>query len=397
MRILKWLVVVVVVVGLLGGGYLYLESRSAAPLERAAPPALQPTAELTFAPAPVGQSEDGTAGLVPATARFTPAEEGAEVLLQRRGDDGWTDEATAEQDAAGVATFNVVVEPEKAAQFRVVLIDELEAAGSEAVRVRIKEPAFDDDFDGNALDPDKWAHRQVGLRNPDGKRACAESAKSSVSVADGYASLLVEEIPPDVAQASDEEQDCPHGEFYNGHIGTRRHFLFRYGVMAARIKFSHGQGQHGAFWSQPAAKEGGAEIDGVEYFGDGFPAKGELAGTSVLQHSIYWESEEGPKKVGGIFDFSDLLPEGETWADDFHVYSVEWTPTEYIFRVDGHETFRTSEGVSEVQQYLILSLLTSDWELPRFDASDPSPMEVDWVRVWRSPKGQLAPSEAASD
>jgi hypothetical protein len=67
-----------------------------------------------------------------------------------------------------------------------------------------------------------------------------------------------------------------------------------------------------------------------------------------------------------------------------HVYSVEWSPDGYVFRVDGHETYRTSQGLSQTPQFLILSLLTSDWELPRLKPPY-GQMDVDWVRVWAPP------------
>ena len=35
-------------------------------------------------------------------------------------------------------------------------------------------------------------------------------------------------------------------------------------------------------------------------------------------------------------------------------------------------------------EFLILSLLSSDYELPRFDGELPETMEVDWVRVWET-------------
>jgi hypothetical protein len=53
-----------------------------------------------------------------------------------------------------------------------------------------------------------------------------------------------------------------------------------------------------------------------------------------------------------------------------------------VFRIDGVITFRTSQGVSHQPQYLILSMLSSDWELPSMP-SKTSPMFVDWVRVWQ--------------
>ena len=67
-----------------------------------------------------------------------------------------------------------------------------------------------------------------------------------------------------------EDQDKP-GYYLNGHISTDGRFDFRWGFAAARIKFPRSQGQHGSFWMQPSPNETttGAEIDVVEYFGDG--------------------------------------------------------------------------------------------------------------------------------
>jgi hypothetical protein len=66
------------------------------------------------------------------------------------------------------------------------------------------------------------------------------------------------------------------------------------------------------------------------------------------------------------------------------VFTLQWTPRSYEFRVDGRPHWHTTEGVSGVEEYLILSLLTSDYELPRLDRSKlPSRMYVDWVRVWQ--------------
>ena len=74
----------------------------------------------------------------------------------------------------------------------------------------------------------------------------------------------------------------------------------------------------------------------------------------------------------------------DSWWSRYHVFSVRWTRTGYIFRIDGIETWRHSAHVSRQRQFLILSLLTSDWELPRLDRSTlPTSMKVDWVRAWQ--------------
>lgn len=343
---------------------------------------VRPRANLAFVPAPIGQSPSGEQDLTPATARFRPAREGREVVFQRRSGGGWDDVATARQDRSGAAYFNVSSRSGRTTVYRAVASRHAGAAPvtSRPARPRTVEVVWNDEFNGDALDTTKWAYRQLGERNIGSSRPCGVSAGETVSVAGGSARFLLSEIIP-----AQDPVTCPHGEFTNANIGTGPTYAFTFGIMAARIKFQRQDGQHGAFWSQPTyppASEGaipplGAEIDAVEYFGDRF-RKG------AVQHSIYWKTPDGEAhKVGGAENRNYLLGPGKTWSNSFHVYSVEWTPKSYIFRIDGHETLRTRRGVSQVPQHLILSLITSDWEIARINPAKLDPMFVDWVRVWQ--------------
>ena len=67
----------------------------------------------------------------------------------------------------------------------------------------------------------------------------------------------------------------------------------------------------------------------------------------------------------------------------FHVFSVEWTPTQYVFRIDGRGYYREDKAVSQVPQYVVLSNLTSDYELDDLEAEElGDTAQVDWVRVF---------------
>ena len=158
---------------------------------------------------------------------------------------------------------------------------------------------------------------------------------------------------------------------------------FTYGFAAARIKTQAARGQHAAFWMQAVGgqgtggpKKGGAEIDVIEYFGDDHPEGG-------LTSFTYFLDKNGEKQtVGGWLPNADEL--GDDWAEKYHVFSVEWTPDEYVFRIDGKVTQRLKGETSGRPEFLILSLLSSDYELPRFDGKLPETMEVDWARVWET-------------
>ncbi len=159
-------------------------------------------------------------------------------------------------------------------------------------------------------------------------------------------------------------------------------------MLAARIKFQERQGQHASLWMQPAisesstnSAEGGAEIDVIEWFGDGVKNGG-------LASFIYMLTEDGPEKVGGWIDNPDqyLASQDDSWFDDYHVFSVEWTPDEYIFRIDGLETWRTDQGISHQPEFPILSVLSSDYELANLGKASnlPQTMQVDWLKFWEA-------------
>jgi hypothetical protein len=122
----------------------------------------------------------------------------------------------------------------------------------------------------------------------------------------------------------------------------------------------------------------GVEIDVIEYFGKGWVNGG-------LSHFIHFQPP-GKKRIrlGGYIQAASNALDGDLPSDGYHVYSVEWTPTEYIWRVEGKETFRASKAVSGVPEYLILSLLSSSYETPKItDDELPLTLSVDWVRVWQ--------------
>ena len=367
---------------------------SASSIEPVALKRAAPRAALRVVPAAVGQSKSGTSGLTPFEAFFAPAQAGRPVLVQRMGTTGWQTVGRTTQDARGRAMVYAKQPPSTSYRAVAPAYRGARPVVSPKVQLPAWSMAFRDDFSGTHLDTTKWAYRQLGVK-PYGNRMCSQSRENAVSVSGGRLHLRVYKLS---SLAGATKRKCPHGFFANGHISTINDgtdtrnaaigggFTMKYGVLSARMRFPHAAGQHGSFWSQalsggvtgnPAAD--GAEIDTAEYYGDGRRDGG-------LSHLVHWHTAAGAlHSSGGVVNADRLLPPGQEWSSAMHVYSVQWSPTGYVFRVDGHETFRTTKGVSKVPQFLILSLLTSDWELPRLKAPY-GQMDVDWVRVWTPPQ-----------
>jgi beta-glucanase (GH16 family) len=314
-------------------------------------------------------SADRAAGLVQVQA--TTKKPGAEVTLQIRRDKTWIDTETQPLGQDGRVSFETPNEPGDANRLLRVAASTDRDMHSDPIHPDSWKVAFEDQFDGFAMDGNKWAYRQLGLLNPG--RTKAESSADAVRVEDGALELGMLENP------------ARPGYYLNGHISTETSFTFTYGVAAARVKFQKPRGMHGAFWMQAPtfgavpgdAKQSGSEIDAVEYFGSTYPDGG-------LASLTYYRDKDGNSaKIGGMqADATNALEKGDAWWKKYHVFSVEWTPDAYVFRIDGRETFRQTENISGMPEFLVLSLLSSDWELPDLDKSQiPTDMKVDWVRV----------------
>jgi beta-glucanase (GH16 family) len=246
---------------------------------------------------------------------------------------------------------------------------------------------WSDEFNGSSLGSD-WASRPTSAA---AGRTCATTVPAMGTVSDGYAKIS---IAPDSNGPAVDPKICPTGRYYNAQFATQSTKSFTFGKFEARIKYQHAEGLHGSFWLQtigPAAgaaaddpAQTGTEIDVSEYFGDDF---GPGEGNGDYHAYVYWPQKQADGtiksvKTGGAQDFKKYdsgLP-----SDGYHVYSVEWTPTEYIFRLDGVETSRVTVGVSHRPEFLQLSLLTSDWEIPKLlPENKNASMSVDWVRVYQ--------------
>lgn len=314
---------------------------------------------------------DEAAWVVDATVEG--ADEGTEVQLFSLVDGEWEAVSEAETDQDGVATLTTTV----AGELHVVA----DGDGAKGSTEDAPEVSFHDDFDAQSVDGEEgetsWYTRDQGYM---GVRTCSRPDPSATVVEDGLMRLSVLDDPDnDTCRVGKRSHDFR----LNGHVGTEHTYTFTYGYAAARVKFQPARGQHGAFWLQAlggpqkgGAEKGGAEIDIAEYFGDDHPQGG-------LTSFTYWLDGKGKAhRQGGWIE--DLDEYGDGWADQFHIVSVEWTPEEYVFRIDGQITQRLEGPTSGRPTFLVASLLSSDYEIKNLDGDLPQHMYVDWVRTWET-------------
>jgi len=177
-------------------------------------------------------------------------------------------------------------------------------------------------------------------------------------------------------------------DYTSARLKTQGLFTQTYGRIEARIKIPAGQGMWPAFWML------GEDISTV-----GWPKCGEID----IMENIGKEPDKlhgslhGPSTTANTSDLTSIftLPAGQNFADDFHLYAVEWSPDTVRFYVDDnlYATFRSSDWpaggkwVFDHPFFIILNLAVGgDWPGPP-DASTnfPQSMLVDYVRVYAKP------------
>lgn len=221
---------------------------------------------------------------------------------------------------------------------------------------------FEDDFDGAELDPAKWS------RADEMKRQDKENYwDDSMSRLNGRGELVI---------SARTERDT--GNILTGAAWTKGLFEQTYGYYEIRTTLNTVPGYWTAFWlmTDNAASEenggrDGTEIDVYEsaYYNEG-----------LVQHTLHWDGYAAAHRSVGTT--APLEYDGE-----YHTFGVLWTPEEYVFYVDGAETWRTDAdeagGTCEVPLYMIISAETGSWTYDKLDKNSlRDRIKIDYVRAY---------------
>jgi len=180
--------------------------------------------------------------------------------------------------------------------------------------------------------------------------------------------------------------------YTSARLKTLGKFSQTYGRFEARIKIPRGQGLWPAFWMLGTDIEkpgwpGCGEIDIMENIGKE-PA--------LVHGTIHGPGYSGGHGIGAAYALPDALPADQRFADDFHLFAVEWEPNVIRFYVDDHlYATRTPadlpKGAKWVYDHPFFVLLNvavgGDWPgNPDASSEFPQTMLVDYVRVYERAK-----------
>lgn len=175
----------------------------------------------------------------------------------------------------------------------------------------------------------------------------------------------------------------PASTYTSARLKTQDLYGFTYGRVEGRIKLPYGKGIWPAFWMlgtdiTTASWPGCGEIDIFELLGDN---------TAKVYGTIHGPGYSGANGIQGQY----TLPSGG-FNDDYHIFAIEWEPTQVRWYVDGHlfHTVNSTDipgGTTWVFNhnfFIILNVAVGGGWPGNPDASTqfPQTMSVDYIRVY---------------
>jgi len=224
---------------------------------------------------------------------------------------------------------------------------------------------FEEKFNRDSLDTEKWMTRyfwgEEGMKNSfameddksfptDGENIEFYDNKARIVTRAGKAEGLV--------WRGDQGFVIESFDFTTGLISSAKSFRQKYGIFKAKVKMAAGSVAQ-AFWM--VSEQMLPHID-VARFENG-----------KLYSNYFWGKNDSPHK-------SISKTSGSKYADNYFIYTLEWSPNKLVWKIND-KVFKTqSSGVPQEEMYINFS---SNLKKDASESDLPSAMEIDWVRVYK--------------
>ncbi|PKP15495.1 MAG: hypothetical protein CVU07_09925, partial [Bacteroidetes bacterium HGW-Bacteroidetes-23] len=171
-------------------------------------------------------------------------------------------------------------------------------------------------------------------------------------------------------------------------------FAFMYGRVDIRAKIPTNQGTWPALWMLGKNVNENGGFFNAEFGNTGWPACGEI---DILEHGITPSQPAGyiqsaihtPSSHGNTVNHGGTI--ASNLGNDFHVYSVNWSPFQITFLLDGVAFYTYNPAVKnantwpfDAEQYLLLNIAMGGVAGNIPSSFTQAAMEIDYVRVYQN-------------
>lgn len=245
-----------------------------------------------------------------------------------------------------------------------------------------------DEFDkGERPDPEFWSYEQGFVRNQE----LQWYQSGNVAVRNG--NLVIEgrreRVGNDLydSNSGDWRKNREYAEYTSSSIHTNGKRTFLYGQVEVRAKIDTASGMWPAIWTLGIAQEWPScgEIDMMEFYRkDGTPVILANAAWKGETEYVLWDIEMVP--------FSRFLEKDPNWANEFHIWKMDWSPEAIKLYLDGEllneidlDKTINPDGSNPFHQphYLLLNLAIGSNGGDPSNTEFPKKYEVDYVRIYQ--------------
>ncbi|RNC86433.1 MAG: glycosyl hydrolase family protein [Winogradskyella sp.] len=244
---------------------------------------------------------------------------------------------------------------------------------------------FDSSSGNNPIDDTKWHHQVIGPNGGqwfNGEQQHYTDRIDNSYIEDGFLNIVAK-------KELGYEQDGVTLDYTSARLNSK--FAFTYGRIDVRAKLPAGDGTWPAIWTL------GKNINEVgtywqPLFGDTtWPACGELdvmehglGATNHVSSAIHTPSSSGNTVNTQSFTLTDV-------ANNFHVYSMNWSPNQITFMIDGVGFYTYNPAVKNAStwpfdedQFILLNVAMGGFAGTIDPTFTESNMVIDYVRVYQN-------------
>ena len=173
-------------------------------------------------------------------------------------------------------------------------------------------------------------------------------------------------------------------------------FAYLYGRVDIKAKIPKDAGTWPALWLLGKnVNEDGAYFDNLGYGTTSWPACGEI---DILEYGITRSKPDNyiqsamhtPSSFGNTVDIGGVVV-GDNIANNYHVYSMNWSPNQISFLVDGVEYWTYNPAVKNAntwpfdkEQYFLLNIAMGGVAGPIDSSFSQTAMDIDYIRVYQN-------------
>ncbi len=235
--------------------------------------------------------------------------------------------------------------------------------------------AWADEFDGDSVSWSDWSGHYTYGSDASVRRG-GYFQRDMASVANGNLTIRTDYIENGLGGGGP--------GYYSYGMDTRGHYEQLYGYFECRCILPKGRDLWAAFWmiNDGTFHEDGSGADGAEIDIFESPNWGKKIEQNSVTHTIHFD---------GYGDAHQSETQGAFYAnnpyEEYNTYGLEWNKDEYIFYINGVESARTSFGVSQNPEILILSVEVGGNNAVPSEAvknnTYPTDYKVDYVRAYK--------------